>query len=96
MTVGKEKLPTVSSKNIGFSKKRNVNITKIPSEVLRWGLAAFPEDDKPALNDFGIDFAAAQCKALLAAGVVGLHFYTMDRSSSTVGIVKRLRAEGLL
>jgi len=66
------------------------------TKSLRQGLAALPEDDKGALNNFGIDFAAAQCQDLLKAGVVGLHIYTMDRSSSTVGIVNRLRSGGLL
>ena len=66
------------------------------TDDLRQGIAALPEDDKAALNDFGIEFATAQCRELLEAGVVGLHIYTMDRSSSAVGIVNRLRAEGLL
>ena len=66
------------------------------TDSLREGLSALPEDDREALNDFGIDFATAQCQELLKAGVVGLHIYTMDRSSSTVGIVNRLRADGLL
>jgi methylenetetrahydrofolate reductase (NADPH) len=55
-----------------------------------------PEDDKDALNDFGINFAAEQCTELIRAGVPGLHIYTMDRSKSTVGLVNRLRAESLL
>jgi len=66
------------------------------TDTLRQGLAALPEDDKVALNNFGIDFAAAQCRDLLNAGVVGLHIYTMDRSSSSIGIVNRLRSDGLL
>lgn len=66
------------------------------TEPLRKGLAAIPEGDKSALNEFGIDFATMQCRDLLKAGVVGLHIYTMDRSSSTVGIVNRLRTDGLL
>ena len=66
------------------------------TDDLRQGIAALPEDDKGALNDFGIEFAAAQCKELLTAGVVGLHIYTMDRSSSAVGIVNHLRSDGLL
>ena len=66
------------------------------TDSLRNALAALPEDDKTALNDFGIDFAVAQCKELLAAGVVGLHIYTMDRSSSTIGIVNHLRSDGYL
>jgi len=66
------------------------------TEKLRQGLAEVPEDDKEALNNFGIDFALDQCRELLKAGVPGLHIYTMDRSVSTVGIVNRLKEEGLL
>ncbi len=66
------------------------------TEKVRDGLADVPEDDKEALLEFGIEFAAGQCRELLASGVPGLHIYTMDRSRSTTGIVNRLRAEGLL
>ena len=60
------------------------------------GIAALPEEDTPALLNFGIEFATNQCRDLLKAGVPGLHIYTMDRSKSAVGIVNRLRDEGLL
>ena len=63
---------------------------------LEQGLAVLPEGDQRALLNFGIDFAAAQCRELLRAGVVGLHFYTMDRSQATTAIVSRLRHEGIL
>jgi methylenetetrahydrofolate reductase (NADPH) len=63
---------------------------------VRQGIAALPEGDKKALVAFGIDFATRQCTELLNAGVPGLHIYTMDRSESSVGIVNRLRSEGLL
>jgi len=66
------------------------------TDQLQNGIDALPEDDKSALNEFGIQFAADQCRELIKGGVVGLHIYTMDRSSSTVGIVNQLRAEGLL
>jgi methylenetetrahydrofolate reductase (NADPH) len=66
------------------------------TDRVRQGLAALPEDDKDALLDFGIEFALEQCRELLGAGVPGLHIYTMDRSRSAVGIVTRLRDEGLL
>ena len=59
-------------------------------------LAALPAGDQKALLQFGIDFATEQCRELLQAGVVGLHFYTMDRSQATSAIVSRLRHEGLL
>jgi methylenetetrahydrofolate reductase (NADPH) len=55
-----------------------------------------PEDDKDALLEFGINYAYQQCSGLLAAGVPGLHIYTMDRSKSIVEIVSRLRENNLL
>jgi len=67
----------------------------IPDPV-RLGIEALPEDDKNALVDFGIEFAVRQCKDLIAAGVPGLHFYTMDRSISTVKIIERLRNDKVL
>ena len=66
------------------------------TEKIESGLAALPEDDKEALNNFGIHFASEQCAELIQAGVPGLHIYTMDRSKSTLGLVNRLRAESLL
>jgi methylenetetrahydrofolate reductase (NADPH) len=69
--------------------------TTITDEV-RQGIGALPEEDKDALVDFGVEFAVRQSKDLLRAGVPGLHIYTMDRSSSSVRIVERLRKEALL
>ena len=66
------------------------------TDDVRRGIAALPEGDKKALLDFGIEFALRQCRELLKMGVPGLHIYTMDRSASAVGIVARLRSEGLL
>jgi methylenetetrahydrofolate reductase (NADPH) len=66
------------------------------TDELRKGIAALPEGDKDALVSFGIDFAAGQCRELIKSGAPGLHFYSMDRSVSVVGIVNRLRDEGLL
>ncbi len=66
------------------------------TDKVRQGIAALSEGDKEALNNFGIEFAVDQCKGLIKAGVPGLHIYTMDRSSSAVGIVNRLRSEGVL
>jgi methylenetetrahydrofolate reductase (NADPH) len=65
-------------------------------EAIRTGTAALPEGDTAALNNWGIEFAAEQCRDLLRQKVPGLHIYTMNRSSSVVGIVSRLRDEGFL
>ncbi len=66
------------------------------TDEIRAGIGRLPEGDKEALLDFGIEFAASQCRELLEAGVPGLHIYTMDRSRSAVGIIERLRRENLL
>jgi len=66
------------------------------SNEVRQGIASLPEGDKEALVNFGIEFAVSQCKELLKASVPGLHFYTMDLSKSAVGIINRLRTDGLL
>ena len=66
------------------------------TDEVRRGLANLPDGDKEALLNFGIEFAVSQCIELLQAGVPGLHIYTMNRSSSAIGVVNRLRSEGLL
>lgn len=66
------------------------------TESVEQGLRRLPEDDQQALLDFGIEYATEQCAGLLRAGVPGIHIYSMDRSSSALGIVPRLRAQGLL
>jgi methylenetetrahydrofolate reductase (NADPH) len=66
------------------------------TKEIREGIAALPEDDKQALLEFGIELAVRQCAELLEAGVPGLHIYTMDRSKSSMGLIQRLRDQGLL
>jgi len=83
-----------------FSIKMMHNLAKLCgasiSEDLQQKLAALPEGDTKALLKFGVDFAYEQCKGLIEAGAPGLHFYTMDRSPSTVGVLTRLRQTGLI
>jgi methylenetetrahydrofolate reductase (NADPH) len=83
-----------------FSVKMMENLAQMCgatiTERLKQGIGGLPEGDKEALLQFGADFAVEQCKGLLAAGVPGLHIYTMDRSGSAQRIVSRLRAEVLI
>ena len=61
---------------------------KIPPP-LRKKLDELGEDDEAAA-EFGIEYATAQCRELLKAGVPGLHFYTLNKSHSTVRVLKNL------
>lgn len=63
---------------------------------LRGKLDAVDAADKAAVLKLGVDFAVAQCRGLLHAGVAGLHFYTMNRAGSAKAIINALKAEELL
>lgn len=47
--------------------------------------------DDEAVKEYGIDYATAQCEALLRGGVPGIHFYTLNKSYSTSRVVGNLK-----
>jgi methylenetetrahydrofolate reductase (NADPH) len=62
------------------------------AEIPRWirkRLEAYGEDTT-SICAFGEDVVAGLCEQLLAQGAPGLHFYTMNRSSPSVAIWKKL------
>jgi methylenetetrahydrofolate reductase (NADPH) len=61
---------------------------KIPP-LLRAKLNELGGNDEAAA-EFGIEYATRQCEELLRTGAPGLHFYTLNKASSTVQVLKNL------
>ena len=62
------------------------------AEIPRWiakRLEAF-RDDADAIREFGADVVADLCRKLIAGGVPGIHFYTLNRARATLAIHERL------
>ncbi|MGH8798132.1 MAG: methylenetetrahydrofolate reductase [NAD(P)H] [Caldimonas sp.] len=47
-------------------------------------------DDNASIRAFGLDVVTNLCERLLAGGAPGLHFYTMNQSTATLEICRRL------
>ena len=51
------------------------------------------QDDSLAVQELGISHATEQCDELLSKGVPGIHFYTLNRSNSTLQILKNIKSQ---
>jgi methylenetetrahydrofolate reductase (NADPH) len=47
-------------------------------------------DNDAAVAAFGIDYAAQQCEELLRKGAPGIHFYSLNKSASTLAVLRKL------
>jgi methylenetetrahydrofolate reductase (NADPH) len=62
--------------------------TPIPTHIA--DAFAKVENDPHAVRELGVEIATSLCKELLAAGAPGLHFYTMNSSTATQEIYRKL------
>ncbi len=62
---------------------------KIPQELIQ-ELEPI-QGDVEALHEKGVAYATKQCQELLAHGVPGIHFYTLNKSKSTRRIIENLK-----
>jgi len=79
----------------GFSqldKFENQFGVQLPLELKQQVSAS--EQDEHSIEQIGVDWAAGQCRSLLAGGAPGIHFYTLNRSPSTVKVCDLLGLVG--
>jgi methylenetetrahydrofolate reductase (NADPH) len=79
-------IPILSATQI--TKFTQLSGAKIPPP-LRQSLDKLVDRDEAAV-EFGIEYATRQCRELLQAGAPGLHFYTLNKSFSTVQVLTNL------
>ena len=48
-------------------------------------------DDAETIREFAADLVAGLCRRLVAGGVPGLHFYTLNLAKPTTQVLKLLR-----
>ena len=53
-------------------------------------------DNSEAVLKYGVEWSTRQCGELLAEGIDGLHFYTLNKSKASRQIVENLRTQGAL
>ena len=66
------------------------------AEIPRWLRFRLEElsDDKPGLQEYGIEVVTELCEKLLSGGAPGLHFYSMNLSASVTKIWGNLSLSG--
>ena len=79
-------LPVTNVKQL--SRMSELGGTAIPDSIMKRFLEV--EDDSEAVRALGVEIATDLCQKLLAEGVPGIHFYTMNISTATREIYENL------
>lgn len=58
--------------------------TELEKKIVEYG------EDQKSVEQYGIEYAIHQCRELLANGVPGFHFYTLNKSRATSEIYRNL------
>jgi methylenetetrahydrofolate reductase (NADPH) len=79
-------MPIVSHQ--GVKRMTSMCGCDIPTELV--GELDRSADDESAIQELGVHWGTMQCRELLDNGVPGIHFYTLNKSSSTRKIFENL------
>jgi methylenetetrahydrofolate reductase (NADPH) len=71
-----------------FKSMTSFCCTKVPEDIIDQ-LVPIQHDDE-AVKAFGIKLCSSMCKTLLAAGVKGFHFYTLNLETSVMSVLREL------
>ncbi len=77
----------------GIERMAAMNGNRIPDELAKELVRV--DGDAQAVASVGVGWATRQCEELLARGVPGIHFFTLNRSPATREILTALRAKGV-
>lgn len=76
----------------GFKRMTKFCKTRVPEELLNKINSAVEEE---AVKEIGIQWGTEMCQTLLKNGIDGLHFYTLNLSHVTLGIIQNLKDSGV-
>jgi len=75
----------------GIKRMAKLNGSSLPADFL--AELERVQDDEPAVEALGVEYARSQCQELLQKGAPGIHFYTLNRSPATRKVLSSLRAD---